>query len=149
MGVGWRMPPVLLASEGVVALGRLSQERCGVLKRPQSGLRGLGMAIGGGGGGGGEGGSGVDEFVQNTCSGKAVLPEKRKWPQCQATGTKRPSVPRLASETFSLETHRSTCFSHEQNEELNKQRPARPSWYGRSTPTYVSPLRSHLSSYLT
>lgn len=67
MGVGWRMPPVLLASEGVVALGRLSQERCGVLKRPQSGLGGLGMAIGGGGGGGGEGGSGVDEFVQNTC----------------------------------------------------------------------------------
>lgn len=149
MGVGWRMPPVLLASEGVVALERLSQERCGVLKRPQSGLSGLGMAIGGGGGGGGEGGSGVDEFVQNTCSGKAVLPEKRKWPQCQATGTKRPSVPRLASETFSLETHRSTCFSHEQNEELNKQRPARPSWYGRSTPTYVSPLRSLLSSYLT
>lgn len=143
------MPPVLLASEGVVALGRLSQERCGVLKRPQSGLGGLGMAIGGGGDGGGEGGSGVDEFVQNTCSGKAVLPEKRKWPQCQATGTKRPSMPRLASETFSLETHRSTCFSHEQNEELNKQRPARPSWYGRSTLTYVSPLPSLLSSYLT
>lgn len=147
MGVGWRKPPVRLASEGVVALGRFSQERCGVLKRPQSGLGGLGMAIGGGGRG--EGGSGVDEFVQNTCSGKAVLPEKRKWPQCQATGTKRPSVPRLASETFSLETHRSTCFSHEQNEELNKQRPARPSWYGRSTPTYVSPLPSLFSSYLT
>lgn len=149
MGVGWRKPPVRLASEGVVALGRFSQERCGVLKRPQPGLGGLGMAIGGGGGGEGEGGSGVDEFVQNTCSGKAVLPEKRKWPQCQATGTKRPSVPRLASETFSLETHRSTCFSHEQNEELNKQRPARPSWYGRSTPTYVSPLPSLFSSYLT
>lgn len=46
---------MLLASEGVVALGRLSQERCGVLKRPQSGLGGLGMAIGGGGGGGGGG----------------------------------------------------------------------------------------------
>lgn len=68
MGVGWRKPPVRLASEGVVALGRFSQERCGVLKRPQSGLGGLGMAIGGGGSGGdGEGGSGVDEFVQNTC----------------------------------------------------------------------------------
>lgn len=95
---------MLLASEGVVALGRLSQERCGVLKRPQSGLGGLGMAIGGGGGGGGEGGSGVmslckTHVVERLCcrrreNGRNAKQRERSVRACRALPLK-PSRSRL------------------------------------------------------